>query len=719
MVSLTLLALASLLAAPPTVPFHPDDYRLVEVGTFQQPLLVTAPTGDARLFVVERCGRVRVVKGGATLATPYIDVSGLITCAGTEQGLLGMAFHPQFATNGRFFLSYTRSNGDLVVGEFSASPGSDTANSGLVRAIIVVPQPFRNHNGGHVMFGPDGFLYIGVGDGGSGGDPQRHGQNTNTLLGTILRIDVDGGVPYAIPPGNPFASGGGRPEIWLYGLRNPWRFWIDPSTSLMYVADVGQNRVEEVTILSGNPTARNLGWNVYEGPQCYPPGSSCRPPPGNVFPQVWYFHPEGRSITGGVVYRGSRLPELAGQYWYGDFVGGWINGLVYPGSVSRHWRWTPVLGSTPQLSSFGVDGRGEVYVVSLAGKVWRLEGRSSVQLAGNFDGQGGDDLLMKRGAGWLVSISQTGSGSPFRLWATFSTPSGWGSHLVGDFTGNGRDDLASYHPSNGSWWVSRSTGTGFSTSRWATFGTRTGWAAHLVGDFTGDGRDDVASYHPSNGSWWVSRSTGSGFSTARWGTYSTRTGWATHLVGDFCGNGRDDIASYHPSNGTWWVSCSTGSGFAAPGLWATFSTRTGWATHIVGDFTGDGRDDIVSYHPSNGSWWVSRSTGSGLSTSRWATFSTRTGWATHMVGDFNGDGRDDIVSYHPSNGSWWVSRSTGSGFSTSRWASFSTRTGWATHMVGDFNGDGRDDVASYHPSNGTWWVSRSTGTSFTPLRWTD
>ncbi|MFQ5967795.1 MAG: FG-GAP-like repeat-containing protein [Acidimicrobiia bacterium] len=342
----------------------------------------------------------------------------------------------------------------------------------------------------------------------------------------------------------------------------------------------------------------------------------------------------------------------------------------------------------------------------------------SWQSVGDFDGDGRDDVVGYEPANgrWSVKRS-TGDAFVHDTWATFGVRSGWGRHVVGDFSGDGPDDVASFHPSNGTWWVNRSADDRFVTELWADFSTAGGWEARMVGDFNGDGRDDLAQFHPSNGTWWISRSTGSGFITSLWADFSTPSGWVARMVGDFNADGRDDIAQFHPSNGSWWISRSTGSAFATE-LWADFSTPSGWGPQLVGDFNGDGRNDIAQYHSSNGTWWVSRSTGTGFVTTLWADFSTARGWEARMVGDFNGDGRDDLAQFHPSNGTWWISRSAAS-FVTSIWADFPTAAGWEARMSGDFSGNGKDDIVQLHPSNDTWWVSESNGSFFSTGIWLD
>src|SRR4051812_28716702 len=294
--------------------------RLVPVtGGLDAPLFLTsARDGSGRLFVLERSGRVRLIEGGKLVARPFLDLAGRVL-AGGEQGLLGLAFHPGYRTNGRFFVDYTRRpDGATVVAEYRASSDPDVAlPSG--RTVLVVPQPFANHNGGVLAFGPDGLLYIGLGDGGSEGDPGNRAQNRNLLLGKVLRIGVDGAEPYAIPPNNPFVGRGGRDEIYALGFRNPWRFSFDRGTGLLYAGDVGQGRVEEVDIVKRGD---NYGWRIVEGSLCFSPATGCDRT-GLTPPIATYRHTGGRcAIMGGYVYRGRAVPGLAGAYVYGDFCSG-------------------------------------------------------------------------------------------------------------------------------------------------------------------------------------------------------------------------------------------------------------------------------------------------------------------------------------------------------------------------------------------------------------
>jgi len=361
-------------AGPGDPPAGVPDLALVQVASgLESPIFLTAPTGDPRLFIIEQEGRIRIVKDGALLATPFLDISGPVQSGG-ERGLLGMAFHPNYAQNGRFYVNYTGAGGHTVVERYTVSANPDLANPASGSLVLGVDQPASNHNGGQVSFGPDGYLYIALGDGGGAGDPGGHGQNRTTLLGALLRIDVDGGAPYAIPPGNPFANGvGGRPEIWGYGLRNPWRYAHDSVGGALYIADVGQGVVEEVNVVPATSAGLNFGWNVMEGDRCYGAGSCDSS--GLTLPALVYPHGSGSgrgcSITGGVVYRGAEIPGLVGWYLYGDFCGGWVRALRFAsGSVQDDGEViAPGLGG---ITSFGVDGAGEVYVMIQGGRVYRF-----------------------------------------------------------------------------------------------------------------------------------------------------------------------------------------------------------------------------------------------------------------------------------------------------------------------------------------------------------
>ena len=332
------------------------------------PVLAVSPSGDTRLFIVEKTGRIRILENGSLLTRPFLDVSGLVS-KGSEQGLLGLAFHPDYAVNGRLFINYTDGSGDTRIAEYVASADPNRADVASRREILFVDQPSSNHNGGMIGFGPEGYLWIGMGDGGGSGDPSENAQNPNTLLGAMLRIDVDGASPYGIPPDNPYADGGGRPEIWSNGLRNPWRFTHDGGN--VYIGDVGQNAWEEINVVGAGVPGVNYGWNPTEGAHCFDPPSGCSVA-GLTLPVLEYGHSEGCSVTGGFVYRGSAIPGLQGHYFYGDFCSGWIRSFVYGGAVTNATDWTSELGTVGSLSSFGVDALGEIYVLSLSGTVSKI-----------------------------------------------------------------------------------------------------------------------------------------------------------------------------------------------------------------------------------------------------------------------------------------------------------------------------------------------------------
>ncbi|PYQ17926.1 MAG: glucose dehydrogenase [Acidobacteria bacterium] len=357
------------------VPGTPSLTSQLLAGGFQSPLDLQAAPGDReRLYVVEQGGRIQVVRSGQVAGAPFLDIGSRISRGG-ERGLLGLAFHPQFATNRRFFVNYTDRQGDTQIAEFRAASG-DQADPQSERPLLFVAQPFANHNGGGLAFGNDGMLYLGLGDGGSGGDPFGNGQSLGTRLGKMLRIDVDRGTPYAVPSDNPFATRpGAMPEIWAFGLRNPFRFSFDRATGDLYIGDVGQNRFEEVDVgVASRKGGENYGWNTMEGNSCYAPPSGCSMA-GLTLPVLDYGHGDGCSITGGYVYRGCRLPGYAGTYFYGDYCAGFVRSFrLENGRAVDQRDWTSSIGRglIHNVTSFGVDLDGEVYVVDYGGAVYRI-----------------------------------------------------------------------------------------------------------------------------------------------------------------------------------------------------------------------------------------------------------------------------------------------------------------------------------------------------------
>jgi glucose/arabinose dehydrogenase len=329
-----------------------------------------AGDGSGRLFIAEQGGRIWILRDGQRAEQPFLDISDRIT-AGGERGLLGLSFHPRFPADPRFFVNYTDRDGNTIVASFRVSEDPDVADPRSEEAILRIEQPFGNHNGGAVVFGPDGYLYISTGDGGSAGDPRDAGQRLDTLLGKILRIDVDratGERPYAIPSDNPFTERpDAAPEIWLYGLRNPWRISFDRKTGDLWISDVGQNRYEEVnTHRAGAPAGANFGWARMEGFHCYPAGADCDPD-AFTLPVTAYGHDLGCSVTGGVVYRGESLPRLEGAYLFSDYCSGNIWAIPSTQDVVRDPAIVERSGRS--IAAFGEDEAGEVHVVDISGGV--------------------------------------------------------------------------------------------------------------------------------------------------------------------------------------------------------------------------------------------------------------------------------------------------------------------------------------------------------------
>lgn len=367
-------AVAATQTSAPAVPGGGYTFTVVAKGLSAPVLVTNAGDGSGRLFVAEQGGLIKIIKDGAALPQPFIDLSSLVTHGGSEQGLLGLAFDPHYAQSGQFYVDYTDPNGNTRLARYHALAGDpNNADPNSAQILLRVAQPFPNHNGGNLVFGPDGYLYVSLGDGGSQGDPNGNGQNLDALLGKILRLDVSGGDQYKIPASNPFAGqSGAKGEVWVYGVRNPWRATFDRATGDFWIGDVGQGTYEEIDRQpAGDKGGENYGWNYLEGLHAYqgqaPEGAHL------IAPVAEYSHQEGGcSVTGGYVYRGASLPEMDGLYIFGDYCSGLTWTLTGP-SAGGQWQRALFLNTGFTISSFGQDEAGELYVCDYGGGgIYRL-----------------------------------------------------------------------------------------------------------------------------------------------------------------------------------------------------------------------------------------------------------------------------------------------------------------------------------------------------------
>jgi glucose/arabinose dehydrogenase len=346
----------------------------VATGLRQPTAIVATPNkADDRLFVLEQQGRIKIIASDGTVAdTPFLNITDKVM-AGGEMGLLGLAFHPDYSQNGYFYVNYVNKSRTTVIARYKVSSGANVADKASEEVLLTVKQPFTNHDGGDLVFGPDRYLYAALGDGGSGGDPNNNAQNKNSLLGKILRLDVNGGEPYGIPDDNPFVGEqGARPEIWAYGLRNPWRISFDKQTGELYIADVGQGRLEELNVQAANSKGgENYGWRCYEGNSKYN-DKGCPDLSELTAPALEYNHKQGRcSITGGYVYRGEKYTALTGRYFYGDYCNGQI---FYAEKTASDWEQRVATDTPYSISAFGQDSSGELYFADYeTGSIYQLQ----------------------------------------------------------------------------------------------------------------------------------------------------------------------------------------------------------------------------------------------------------------------------------------------------------------------------------------------------------
>ncbi len=630
----TLLSSAVFAQTQPPIPFRLQQNYITGLSS---PIMLThAGDGTQRKFIVEKAGIIKVFQPGSTTPTIFMNIAGRVRSASSEQGLLGLTFHPNFATNGYFFVNYTReTDGATVVSRFSATNNNTLGDANSERIVITVAQPFTNHNGGMIDFGADGFLYIGMGDGGSSNDPQNRSQNVNELLGKFLRInpDVSGNntnPPYTNPPDNPYIGITGRDEIYAIGVRNPWRWSFDRENGELWAGDVGQGAWEEVSKIT---LGGNFGWRVYEGNACTGLDPSLCVPSNFTMPVFQYANAGARcSITGGYVYRGSRNALPRGSYVYGDFCSGeiflWHNGVQ-----------NLLVDTNRNIASFGEDESGELYVVSLGGTIDRIMGNKA----------------------------------------------------PADFDGDGRTDLSVFRPSNGRWYIIRSSDQGYREFHWGVAGD-----IPAPKDYDGDGKTDIAVFRPSEGFWYIINSSDNTIRTQWWGQDGD-----VPVAGDYDGDGKADIAIYRPNEGMWYIIRSTDLALIM------FNWGEPGDIPALGDYDGDGRYDMTVWRPSTGHWWT-------ISTRDYAITSLWFGEAGDIPtpGDFDGDGKTDQAVFRPSTGDWYVRRTSDNGIFSVLWG-----VDGDIPVVGDYDGDERDDVAVFRPSDGVWYIIGSAGQPVPARAW--
>lgn len=571
----------------------------------QQPVFAGhAGDGSGRLFIVEKAGKIRILKDGVLAPTPFLDIDSSVGSTESEQGLLGLAFHPSYVSNGYFYVDYTDNSGNTVVSRFHMSSDPNLADPGSETVLLRIVQPAANHNGGMLAFGRDGYLYIGTGDGGSAGDPWGNAQSVTTLLGKILRIDVDSAAPYAIPPGNPYAGSPDpsiKQEIWALGLRNPWRFSFDRLTADLYIGDVGQGSREEIDHQpASSPGGRNYGWPVLEGSQCY--NSATCDTSGMTMPIAEYDHggSGGCAVTGGYVYRGRWSTQFEGVYLYGDYCSGRIWGLA---DGNGGWSSSLLLDTAFNISTFGEDEEGEIYLADYSGgQLLRIilppgpeRDTVGVHRGGRFD---------------LRNSNTTGFAD---VEAVYGLPSDL--PLVGDWDGDGVDTIGTFR--SGVFYLRNSNSTGYAD---ITFGYGLPGDIPIAGDWNGDGLDTIGVFR--RGVFYLRNSNTTGYADI---TFGYGLPGDIPISGDWNGDGVDTPGVAR--NGVFYLRNSNSTGYAD----VTFGYGLPGDSPIAGDWDGDGVDSAGVFR--GGVSYLRNSNTSGFAD---ATFGYGLPGDTPIAGDWDG-----------------------------------------------------------------------------------
>ncbi|HYO14062.1 MAG TPA: PQQ-dependent sugar dehydrogenase [Thermoanaerobaculia bacterium] len=599
---------------------------LQEVASRLDGLVAITHAGDDRLFLTLRGGEIVILRNGTVQSRPFLDIRSRVSTAG-EGGLLSVAFHPRYAANGFFFVNYTNTAGDTVIERFQVSSNDpDRADLASRRTLLTIVQPFSNHNGGQIQFGPDGYLYIGMGDGGAAFDPACRAQRNDTLLGKMLRIDVDQNVEsapfYGIPFDNPFRGIGGAAdmpdEVWAIGLRNPWRFSFDRLTGDLWIGDVGQGQREEIDLQpAASRGGENYGWKMMEGTVCSST-SACPAtvPPCNssalTLPVLEYDHAAGCSVTGGYVYRGNSLPQLRGTYFFGDFCSGQIWAASRQGDGFQVRRLAQTL---PDLVTFGEDRQGELYAASIGGRLFRLVGEGGGNPTPRPDKVGLFDPARTR-----FHLKSANSARASTQTITFGRRgSGW-IPLAGDWDGDGKTTIGFYDPDATLFRLKNSL-KGRTSDVLLRVDAPSGDVIALAGDWDGDGDDTVGLYDRTTDRFHLKNSlTGEDFDIVT--SIGPLPGNLLPLAGDWDGDGLDTVGLYDPARSVFYL--ENGREDQRPDI--EFQFGSVGSLPVAGDWDGNGRDGVGAYDARTGTFRLRNSLNAGAADAAFLFGPRRGGW---------------------------------------------------------------------------------------------